>query len=349
MGWTCGVKWSRGEKHQHDHSAAADDGEQNAFTFETRARTLRDSSRSGQTPEEQDAGNPKIPAAPEDDSSGSGEKPEPSSQIAAPMVTKKRRFFPSAKFPFSLNKIPAAVAANPTGSGEKPLDVDCAELVGKLEELERCCSLSSFTVAEPTARLIEAVRSFGTIEEVNSKAKREAQFEVILAATSLTMVASREKTGQEVAKVAKKLASEAAALVAKAGTIEPQNGRSNDFLFCITISGTLALLPYISTQIPDSLQRYISAGFGLVFYGRFGWSNSELQGDAAVRPKGCRCSQHSELRRILFVGYSVCMLCSGIRKHHPDRYLCADTVSRPPVCMEQVVIVVCFLRMCQTN
>jgi hypothetical protein len=168
-------------------------------------------------------------------------------------------FFPFAKFPFSIKKN----SAEP--SGETPLDRDCAGLVERLEDLRRCGGFSCI-LSDPTLRLIEATRSLALADGFDSKARREAQFEVLMASAALTMVASREKVEPDVAAKAKQIASETAAAVAKAGSLEHLNGRSNDFLFCITISGALALLPYLPTQIPDWLQPIMCGGFGFVFY-----------------------------------------------------------------------------------
>nr|XP_051227420.1 uncharacterized protein LOC127345053 isoform X2 [Lolium perenne] len=173
-----------------------------------------------------------------------------------------RKFFPFPRFPFFLRKTPAEMAA---AGGETPLHRDCAALIKRLQDLERL-SGSSSVIADPTARLIEATRSLALTDGVDSKESKKSHFEMILASMSLTMVASREKIDEEIATTAKNLASEAAALLPKTGAFEQQTGRSKDFLLCLTISGSLALLPYLPTQIPESLRPYIGAGFALVFY-----------------------------------------------------------------------------------
>jgi hypothetical protein len=172
------------------------------------------------------------------------------------------KFFPFPRFPFFLRKTPAEMAA---AGGETPLHRDCAALIKRLQDLERL-SGSSSVIADPTARLIEATRSLALTDGADSKEIRKSQFEMILASMSLTMVASREKIAEEIATTAKNLASEAGALLPKTGGLEQQTGRSNDFLLCLTITGSLALLPYLPTQIPESLRPYIGAGFALVFY-----------------------------------------------------------------------------------
>lgn len=68
---------------------------------------------------------------------------------------------------------------------------------------------------------------------------------------------------------AKKLASEAAALAGKAGELSisghRRHGQEGSYLYAISISGSLALLPYLPTQIPASLQPIVGCVFGAVF------------------------------------------------------------------------------------
>ena len=171
-----------------------------------------------------------------------------------------------------------ADSTSPSSSGDKTAaassnpktynDAEFAGMIERLEDFSRCIGGSS-RIADPLARLATAVRSLASVERADPKATSAAQFDVLLGVAALTMAASGHKVNEVDGTTAKKLESEAAALARKAGELsisgQRRHGQEGSYLYAISISGSLALLPYLPTQIPASLQPIVGCVFGAVF------------------------------------------------------------------------------------
>ncbi|XP_073367050.1 uncharacterized protein [Aegilops tauschii subsp. strangulata] len=132
-------------------------------------------------------------------------------------------------------------------------------------------------LAGPSTDLTVALRAFAAAPDATTAARLER------AAAALDSVAS---SNTEDGAVAKQLANEAAALAAgwrgdgptgqgssafetaagQRGPEAPAASHSTEFLLCAAISGSLALLPYLPTQVPKKSRRVFAVLFGIAFF-----------------------------------------------------------------------------------